>query len=863
MATIAEKLALAAQCHQSGALGQAEQICREVLQSDPGHAEALHRLGVLAFQMSDYTAAISHIRAALAANPTNGGYFSNLALVYQALHQWDDAVASLRESIRLAPDLAAAHFNLGNILKQQGKLDEAAASYRQALLLQPDFAPAHHNLANILSDQDRLEEAVSHYQQVVRINPRHALAHNNFGNTLKKQSKLDEATKHFRQAALLQPDFDQPRNNLGSVFCEQGKFDEALVCFQEALRCNPQCAEAYLNLGTLFRIQGKTQQAINAYHETLRLKPNCVDAYKRLGDLWQDQGRFDEAIACYRLALSGDPDCFTTQNNLGNVLRKQGKWAGAASCYHEALRLSPDCAVAHYNLGGLFADQIKLEEAAASYREAVRLDPDLADAHSALGAVLNDQGKMEEAIASWQKATRLDPNDRLRIAMATRLPIIYQSMGEIEFWRERLIREVGLLREQKVALDITEQPILTLFYLAYQGLNDRDIHRDLGRLFRAPRQERDAAGSGRMRSRPGDKIRIGMLSCYFTTHTIGLLNRGLVAQLSRDDFEVTVLSIGNHDNEAASFFKQHADHYLEVSRHFPTARRLIAEQNLDILYFADIDMDPLASTLAHSRLAPVQCATWGHPVTTGLDTMDYFISSADLETDEAHLHYTEALVCPKTLPIYYYRPQLPGAPKDRSEFGWSNQAHIYACPQSLFKLHPEFDEVLATILRRDPHGELVLLEGKYQFWDELLRRRLTNTIPDVMDRVRFVPFLNRPDFVNLMAVADVLLDPLHFVGGNTSYEALAFGSPIVTLPSKFLRGRITYALYKQMGVMDCVAQNTQEYVEIALRLGNDHEYRDMMRRKILDASDVLYENSAGIRELEKFFRQAVQKHSAG
>jgi predicted O-linked N-acetylglucosamine transferase (SPINDLY family) len=125
-----------------------------------------------------------------------------------------------------------------------------------------------------------------------------------------------------------------------------------------------------------------------------------------------------------------------------------------------------------------------------------------------------------------------------------------------------------------------------------------------------------------------------------------------------------------------------------------------------------------------------------------------------------------------------------------------------------------------------------------------------------VDRIHFIPSLSRRDFLNLLTVADVLLDPVHFGGGNTSYEALAFGTPIVTLPSRFLRCRITFALYQQMQFLDCVAHDPQHYVELALRLGTDHAYRDEVRARILAANSVLYENSDGIRELEQFF-QAV------
>src|SRR5262249_39722677 len=96
-------------------------------------------------------------------------------------------------------------------------------------------------------------------------------------------------------------------------------------------------------------------------------------------------------------------------------------------------------------------------------------------------------------------------------------------------------------------------------------------------------------------------------------------------------------------------------------------------------------------------------------------------------------------------------------------------------------------------------------------------------------------------------------------GGNTSYEGLALGVPIVTLPSPFLRGRITLALYKQMEMMDCVAANPEEYVALAVKLANDRDYREAMQSKIEQASAVLFENPAGVRDLEAFLIDAVAR----
>ena len=132
-------------------------------------------------------------------------------------------------------------------------------------------------------------------------------------------------------------------------------------------------------------------------------------------------------------------------------------------------------------------------------------------------------------------------------------------------------------------------------------------------------------------------------------------------------------------------------------------------------------------------------------------------------------------------------------------------------------------------------------------------------MPDVVERIRFIQPQQRPDFLWLAALCDVMLDPIHFGGGNTTFESLALGVPVVTLPSGFLRGRITLALYREMNFLDCVVANSAQYADLAVRLGTDEAFRGRISAKILQANSALFECSAGIRQLEEFLVDAVEK----
>ena len=146
---------------------------------------------------------------------------------------------------------------------------------------------------------------------------------------------------------------------------------------------------------------------------------------------------------------------------------------------------------------------------------------------------------------------------------------------------------------------------------------------------------------------------------------------------------------------------------------------------------------------------------------------------------------------------------------------------------------------------------------QYEPLEIALRSRFERTIADVTERIVFVPWMPYPEYLNLSAVADVLLDPLHYGGGVTSYDGLATGTPIVTLPSQYQRGRYTLGCYRKIGTLDCVASSVQQYVELAVRLGCDRDYRYSIKEKILAASHLLFEDIDAVRQHEAFFEQAV------
>jgi predicted O-linked N-acetylglucosamine transferase (SPINDLY family) len=248
MNTASDLLTVAIQHHQSGRLDLAELIYRQILRTEPNHADALHLLGVIAHQSGNSADSIGYIERAIQLNGDSATAYSNLGIAYQALCQTSKAIDCFRRSLKLNPNDAQTHLNLGVALKSQGKLDDAINCYREAIRLQPDCAEAHNNLGIELQHQGQWREAIACHRHALELMPGCAEVHNNLGNALNGQQQRDEAIASFQRAIEIQPNYPEAFNNLANALKDQGRLDEAVECFRRAIELNPEFVVAHSNL---------------------------------------------------------------------------------------------------------------------------------------------------------------------------------------------------------------------------------------------------------------------------------------------------------------------------------------------------------------------------------------------------------------------------------------------------------------------------------------------------------------------------------------------------------------------------------------------------------------------------------------
>ncbi|MGH8766325.1 MAG: hypothetical protein ACRET8_11470, partial [Burkholderiales bacterium] len=290
----------------------------------------------------------------------------------------------------------------------------------------------------------------------------------------------------------------------------------------------------------------------------------------------------------------------------------------------------------------------------------------------------------------------------------------------------------------------------------------------------------------------------------------------------------------------------------------------IRERSPDVVIYPNIGNDPMALKLASLRLAPVQIASWGHPETTGLPTLDYFLSSQAMEPPDASQFYTEELVCLPHLGTYYRPGKIAAVDPQLADLGIDESLPLLLCPGTPFKYAPRYDRLIVDISRQLGRCQILFFEdpSRRHLTDKLRQRfeaALANAGMRMEEHVRFIPWLDRARYRGLMQRADALLDTVGFSGFNVAMQAVECCLPIVAWDGRFLRGRLASGILKRMDLQPLVARSEDDYVALVVRLARDKNYRDHVRAQLLERRNLVFEDNVPIRAMEHFLARAAAK----
>ncbi|MFB2935915.1 tetratricopeptide repeat protein [Aerosakkonemataceae cyanobacterium BLCC-F154] len=762
------------------------------------------------------------------------------AIAWHKQNCFDQAEEKYKAALKFEPNNADILSNLGMLYYHSGKYEEALELIEQAIKISVPKAVYYYRLGLVLVKKGEITNSIRAYQQSIAIDRKWIASYINLGILLFEQGNLTRAEQILGQAIAIDPQRSDSYHYLGKILTQRRRYDEAILAYKKAIQIEPTNSDILYDLATVFQVKNSSEQ-------------NQANLY--FGDAYFQQNNYETAINYYQ-----------------SFLESQSK---------ETPILTEDNARAYLNLITSFY-HIEQEETAVNWlKKAKEIYGNADEIIIKLLEFLNFSGQVNEGIVVAKEASEsLLNNLYFNKINLLKLPILYEYEEEIEFYRQRFTQGLDIIKQQ-ISLETSEDKEKTLlacglhtnFYLAYQGKDDKELQMKYGQFF----QQIMAANFPEFvipRTMPkledNGKIRVGYISNFlYSYHTVTHLFSGWLRYSDREKFTILCYQLGNpSDIETVKLIQENSDGFYQLphqqildSNFIKNAAQKIIDDNLHILVFLDIGMHPYMTIFGSLRLAPIQCTTWAHPVTSGLPTIDYFISSDLMEPPEAEKYYSEKLIKLPGIGIAYAKPDITEPVKNRADFQLREDAIVYLCCQSLYKYLPQYDYVFAEIAKRVPQSQFAFISNKNPHVTKQLRQRLKRAFEKIglnsEEYCVILPQQYQNDYWNLHLIADVFLDPFQWSGGRSTLEAVACKLPIVTCPGKFMRGRHSYAILQQLKVTETIAKNEAEYIEIAVKLGLDKEWRNQIVAQMIQNYPYLYSDRTCVTALEEFYQYSI------
>ena len=705
------------------------------------------------------------------------------------------------------------------------------------------------------------------YNEILKSSPFHEGAQSNLGILYNQLGKPQKAINCFEKAIQINPNSANAYYSLGVIFTQLGESQKAINYYEKAIQINPNSANAYYSLGVIFAQLGESQKAISCYEKAIQINPNHIHAHNNLGVIFAQLGESQKAINFFEKAIQINPNHIDAHNNLGTILNELGESQKAISCYEKAIQINPNFANAYYNLGTILNELGESQKAINYYEKAIQINPNYIDAHNNLGVIFTQLGESQKAINCFEKAIKIKPENLTShwLSMNT-FPVIYKNFEEIEQYRnnfKKSINKVNLLLDAQSKYSkkqlISALNSSTNFYLHYQGTDVLDLQKRYANLIEKITQNiYQEFHKERKKNISSKYIKVGFVSCFFKNHTVSKLFKNWILKLDQKYFKRFVYYAGNEFDHTTNEIKQNVDYFFNHTDVDQLINQIFKD-NLDVLIYLDIGMKPIIQILSSLRLAPIQCNTWGHPVTSGFKNIDYYFSSELMEDKNSQKNYSENLIILPNLGINYDFPNLSNIKKPNI-LNKSNST-IYLNLQSLFKLIPQDDHIYLDILKKNSNCCFWFIQGNNNSVTSIFKERISKLFKkegyNFEKYSYFHPRCKQEEFFGLIEESDIILDSFNWSGGNTSLEAISLNKPIVTYPSNYMRGRHTYGILKILDIDETIATSKKNYVEIAVKLANEKKFRNSIIDKMKKNKNKLFNDDKSLKFLEEVIRKKL------
>ncbi len=835
------------------------------------------------YASGNYTEAAVAYRGIMEVVPSDFDALHHLGLVAFELGHLEEARKLLQGALNMRPDDAEIWLHHGMTLQRQGRADDAVVSYEHALSLKPDYSEAMFCIALTQKNAGRAPEALASFGRFIAMRGDVSTAFLHRGDLLRDTGDVPAALADYESALNLNPEFLDAWMHRGVLLTEHGRSQEALASYDRALAVAPRRGDIWYNRGVALQDMGRDPEALEAYDQSLKFTPEFADAWNNRGALLRKAGRIEDALASFQQALQLRPDLLQGLNNAGAALAALNRNEEALPYCDKAVAVAPDQAEGWYNRGVALQGLGRAIEATAAYDRAIELDPNAADAWSARGNILREQRKFDEALSCYQRALAINP--RHAGALANSGACLQEMKRFAEAMREfRKLEMVapdhkyllGGLAISALALcdwAVLEEIGPRLRAGAMNGASIVPPFTMLGisadpALLRATAEHyaRDA-GMAPPLPRPQfaahERIRLGYVSSDFHAHATARLMSDLFERHDRARFEVIAISSGpDETSPVRARLKQAFDQFHDVrGQSQAQIAGLMKGLGLDIAIDLKGYTEGGNPALFKARPAPVQVNYLGYPGTTAIDAIDYIIGDSVVLPFDQQVFYSERIV---QLP-HAYQANDPkraiGPTPSRAEAGLPEQGFVFCCFNNHWKITAAVFDVWMRLLEAVPDSVLWLLEDSAA----INLRRQAQARGIAAERVIFAPRLAHDAHLGRLGLADLVLDTLPYNAHTTASDALWTGVPMVTVRGEAFAGRVGASLLTAIGLPELIADDLEGYEKLALSLATDAKKLKTVKARLEKnrLSTPLFDAEAFCRHIEAAFIAMVDAARRG
>lgn len=563
-------------------------------------------------------------------------------------------------------------------------------------------------------------------------------------------------------------------------------------------------------------------------------------------------GRYTEAIPVLEQLLPLMPDSEQLLLLLAELLERTGEAAEAEALLKTLLTRVPGNIEALSRLGRLRFEKGNYSDARESFVALMHREPENTDALMYLGHILLKYQQFHDALAYFKKAYLLNPAS---VQLCEQIAWLLRLIGahhEALAWYKNVLadhpRHSGLASGYLFQLNFCHGVVPE--FIATE-------HRRMASLYCS---EMEICPNGSINNT--DKIRIGYVSGDFHTHSVSYFMESILRYHDHNNFKVFCYSFGPMNDDTTGRLKSLASRWHDVSKESPAwlAERIKGDGIHVLVDLTGHTADNRLGVFA-ARSAPVQVSWLGYPNTTGLDSMDYYITdnACDPVGMTEHLYSEKLWRLPRVFSCYLPPVEFPAV--TLSPFK-ANGYITFGSFNNFAKVTSEQISLWARILRRVPGSRLYLKSmalGDNSVRHHVLSRFAAEGVDAeriVMRVVTATPLEHLQEYSKV----DIAFDTFPYHGTTTTCEALWMGTPVITLCGETHVSRVGVSLLQTVGCPELIARTADDYVEKAVELAFDSGRLEYLREELrgMMALSALMDWPGVTRELEEAFEGMLE-----